>query len=104
MTTPEMEAAIKQLQDASVVMAALEAKHARMMLDHADWLVAHDKAIQAHDKEIAEARVGDKEARERDKALGERIEKLVSARSSPGLPNTRLAGYQEKPEPEERIK
>lgn len=65
MTSQEMEAAIKQLQEASVVMAALESRHATMMKDHAEWLVTHDKAIA--------------EARDRDKATDERIEKLVSA-------------------------
>lgn len=71
MTNQEMEAAIKQLQDASIVMAALEAKHATMMKDHADWLVAHDKAI-------AEGRARDKAADERGKAIDERIDRLVS--------------------------
>ena len=71
MTNQQMEAAIKQLQDASVVMAQLEARHAVMMKDHAEWLVAHDKAMARHDRDIAEMR-------ERDKLLDERIDKLVS--------------------------
>jgi hypothetical protein len=71
MTNQEMETAIRQLQDASTVMAALEARHAVMMKDHAEWLVAHDKAI-------AEARERGKATDARIEALGERIDKLVS--------------------------
>ena len=66
-----MAAALKQLEDAAVVTAALMERHARVMRDHAEWLVAHDKGM-------AEMRERGKLVDDRIEKLGERIEKLVS--------------------------
>ena len=37
---------VKELREAVIATAAMEALHSRAMKDHAHWLVAHDKAIQ----------------------------------------------------------
>ena len=85
-----MEAAIKELQEAAIVMAGIQSRHVEMLQDHAEWLHSHDRAMIRHDKEMAEARERGKatderidkmqaEMRERGRIIDERIEKLAGA-------------------------
>ena len=49
-----MEQVLQQLQDAAAVTAAIQERHARMIVDHDEWLVEQTKAIARHDKWLAE--------------------------------------------------
>ncbi len=69
---PRLQAAMKELEEASIVTAHLQARQAAMLKEHAEWLQSHDRAMSEMDKHRAEDR-------ERGRALDERIEKLVSA-------------------------
>jgi hypothetical protein len=55
---PNLQSAMKELEEASIVTAHLQARQASILKDHSDWLQSHDRAMTA---------------------LDDRIEKLVSA-------------------------
>ena len=69
---PDLQQALKELQETAIVMSGIQSRQAAVLKDHAEWLQAHDRAMARHDKEMAEAR-------ERGRELDERIDKLVSA-------------------------
>jgi hypothetical protein len=69
---PNLEQAIKELQETAIVMSGIQSRQTALLKDHAEWLEAHDRAMARHDKEMAEAR-------ERGRELDERIAKLVGA-------------------------
>lgn len=77
MTTPQMQAAIKQLQETAEVMTHIQARHAELAKEHSQWLVEHTRAIAAHTKEMAEMREQgrdtDRRIRELVVAIGELI-------------------------------
>lgn len=63
--TPNMQEAIRELQEAATVMAGIQARQAEVLKQHGEWLQEHDRAMA--------------EMRERDRILDERIANLVSA-------------------------
>ena len=69
---PDIQQAIKELQETAIVMSGIQSRQAELLKDHSEWLHAHDLAMARHDKEMAEAR-------DRGKQTDERIEKLVIA-------------------------
>ena len=62
---PDIQQAIKELQETAVVMSGIQSRQAALLKDHAEWLHSHDLAMT--------------EARERGREIDERIAKLVSA-------------------------
>ena len=62
---PDIQQAIKELQETAVVMSGIQSRQAALLKDHAEWLHSHDLAMT--------------EARERGRETDERIAKLVSA-------------------------
>ena len=80
---PDLQQAIKELQETAIVTSGIQSRHAVLLKDHAEWLHAHDLAMtearergRELDKRIAETA---SETRERGRDLDERIAKLVSA-------------------------
>jgi len=65
MTPNDMQQAIKELQEAVIVMTHMQTQHTAMAKDHAQWLADHSHAIA--------------DIRTLQRATDERIEKLVSA-------------------------
>jgi hypothetical protein len=49
-----MEKVLQQLHDAAAVTAAIQERHARMIVDHDEWLVEQTKAIARHERWLAE--------------------------------------------------
>ena len=45
---PSMEEILKQLQEAAAVTAAVQERHARILVDHEEWLEAETRAIAQH--------------------------------------------------------
>lgn len=74
---PDIQQAIKELQETAIVTSGIQSRHAALLKDHAEWLEAHQHAIARHDKEMAEAR-------ERGRELDERIANLVSGERERG--------------------
>lgn len=62
---PKLQAAMKELEEASAVTGHLQARQALLLKGHAEWLHSHDRAM--------------KEIRENGRKIDERIENLVSA-------------------------
>ena len=54
---PDMQQAIKELQETVIVMSGIQERQAALLKDHAEWLHAHDLAMARRDKEMAEARL-----------------------------------------------
>ena len=69
-----MEEAIKELQEAAIVMAHLQSRQAKMLKDHADWLQEHDRAMTEFRERLDQTRHQDAE---RGRKLDERIDKLA---------------------------
>lgn len=61
----DIRPALKELQDAAIVIAGIQARQAELLKDHAEWLAGHDKAMT--------------EIREAGRNTDARIERLVSA-------------------------
>jgi len=70
-----MQAAIKALQEAAIVTAAMEARHAEALKDHEKWLIGHDRAMHriAQGMEQHEKRM---ERIELNMAEGQRMERI----------------------------
>ena len=75
-TMPE---AIKELQEAAIVMAEIQSRQAKVLKEHREWLQEHDRAMvemrqraEAHDRAM-------ENMREFGQKLDERIDKLVIA-------------------------
>jgi hypothetical protein len=62
---PDLQQALKELQETAIVMSGIQSRQAALLKDHAEWLHSHDLAMT--------------EARERGRETDERIAKLVSA-------------------------
>ncbi|MGA3019241.1 MAG: hypothetical protein ABSF62_19120 [Bryobacteraceae bacterium] len=62
---PDIQQAIKELQETAIVMSGIQSRQAALLKDHVEWLHSHDLAMT--------------EARERGREIDERIAKLVSA-------------------------
>ena len=45
---PGLEQILKQLQEAAAVTAAVQERHARMLVDHEEWLESDTRAIAQH--------------------------------------------------------
>jgi hypothetical protein len=52
MTSPEMENAIRKLQDAMLVQVDIEARLSRGLKNAAEWLESHDARIAEHEAQI----------------------------------------------------
>jgi hypothetical protein len=84
---PDLQQAIKELQETAIVTSGIQSRHAVLLKDHAEWLHAHDLAMteaRERGRELDERIAKDhaewlREARERGRDLDERIAKLVSA-------------------------
>jgi hypothetical protein len=70
-----MEQVLQQLHDAAAVTAAIQERHARMIVDHDEWLVEQTKAIARHEKWFAEHEAW----RVEHEAAIQRIEGLLEA-------------------------
>lgn len=86
MNMPDMSKALKELQDAAIVMNGIQSRHIELLKDHAEWLHTHDLAmvlhnewLQEHDKAMARHDKEMAEARERGRETDKRIADLVVA-------------------------
>jgi septal ring factor EnvC (AmiA/AmiB activator) len=67
-----LEAARKEMEDAMIVMAHLEAKAASRIQEHAEFIATIEAGIKSHESRIAERE-------ETSDLLGQRVDKLVLA-------------------------
>ena len=62
---PDIQQAIKELQETAIVMSGIQSRQAELLKQHGEWLHSHDLAMT--------------QARERGRETDERIDKLVIA-------------------------
>lgn len=68
----KLEAARKEMEDAMVVMAHLEARAASRIKEHAEFVASIEAGIKSHESRIAKQE-------ETSDLLGQRVDKLVLA-------------------------
>lgn len=66
---PGLQSVMKELEEASIVTAALQARQANVLKGNTAWLEEHEKRMAALEARLAETEI----------RVDERIEKLVSA-------------------------
>ncbi len=66
---PDMQAAIKQLEETAIVMAGIQTKQASALKDHAEWLLEQHEAISRHERNMARIELNLAEATDKLNAL-----------------------------------
>ncbi|HUA62108.1 MAG TPA: hypothetical protein VML19_25350 [Verrucomicrobiae bacterium] len=82
----DYERVIKQLQQTDAVTAAIQDRHARMIVYHEEWLVSQTQAIARHDRWLAEHEAWARQMEQRHEewrvaheARMQRLEELMEA-------------------------